>query len=227
MRHDWLPAQPEPPKEEMDWDQWLGPCPWRPYNAAYVGGQWRGHYDFHTSCIGEWGAHTFAQAQAGIDCLDTSPVHYQYVDNPTGDGMVTTFANGVKMILHREGWFHGSCAMRFEGPDGWVEAGDGYAKPDVSSPAMLADLNKIVRDYMARTQRPMSHVRDFLDCVKSRRQPVANAEVMYHSMTSVHAANICMWLKRDMKFDPVKAEFTNDPEANRLRSRAMREPWII
>jgi hypothetical protein len=74
MRHDWLPAQPEPPKDEVDWDQWLGPCPWRPYNAEYVRGGWRGHYDFHTSCIGEWGAHTFAQAQAGIDALDTSAV---------------------------------------------------------------------------------------------------------------------------------------------------------
>ena len=115
--------------------------------------------------------------------------------------------------------------MRFR-PRRLVEAGTD-AKPDVSSPALLADFNKIVRDYMARTQRPMSHARDFLDCVKSRRQPVADAGVMYHSMTSVHAANICMWLKRDMKFDPVKAEFINDPEANRLRSRAMREPWIF
>jgi hypothetical protein len=55
MRHDWLPAEPEPPKDEVDWDQWLGPCPWRPYNSQYVAGGWRGHYDFHTSCIGEWG----------------------------------------------------------------------------------------------------------------------------------------------------------------------------
>jgi len=61
MRHDWLPAEPEPPKGEVDWDQWLGPCPWRPYNSRYVRGGWRGFYDFHTSCIGEWGAHTFAQ----------------------------------------------------------------------------------------------------------------------------------------------------------------------
>jgi hypothetical protein len=56
---------------------------------------------------------------------------------------------------------------------------------------------------------------------------VANPEVMHHSMSTVHAANICMWLKRDMRYDPVKEEFLNDPEANRLRSRAMREPWII
>jgi len=227
MRTDWLPAEPEPPKEVVDWDAWLGPCPWRPFNRAYIGGAWRGHYDFHTSCIGEWGAHTFAQAQAGLDCLDTSPVHYRYVNNPTGDGMVTTFANGAKLILSRgDKYWRGSCGMRFDGPEGWVSAADGYAKPEVSSPALLADFKKIVRDYMARTQRPMSHMRDFLDCVKSRRPTVANPEVMYRSMSTVHAANICMWLKRDMKYDPVKAEFINDPKANRLRSRAMREPWI-
>jgi len=228
MRHDWLPAQPEPSKDEVDWDQWLGPCPWRPYNASYVAGGWRGFYDFHTSCIGEWGAHTFAQAQAGLGTLDTSPVHYKYVNNLTGDGMECTFANGTKLVLSLgDKHFHGSCGMRFDGPGGWVAAGDGYPIPDVSSPELLADREKIVQDYIARTQHPMSHVRDFFDCIKSRRKTVACAEVMYHSMTTVHAANICMWLKRDLRFDPVKAEFINDPEANRLRSRAMRETWSI
>ena len=142
--------------------------------------------------------------------------------------MVTVFPNGVKMILSRgDKWWRGSCGMRFDGPEGWVAAADGYSKPDVSSPAMLADFRKIVADYMARTQRPMSHVRDFFDCVKSRRLTVANPEVMHRSMSTVHAANICMWLKRDLKYDPVKEEFIGDVEANRLRSRAMREPWII
>ncbi len=228
MKHDWLPAEPEPPKDEVDWDQWLGPCPWRPYNQAYARGGWRGYYDFHTSCIGEWGAHTFAQAQAGIDCLNTSATEYHYVNNPTGDEMVTVFPNGVKMILSRgDKWWRGSCGMRFDGPEGWVAAADGYSRPDVSSPKLLADFRKIVADYMVRTQRPMSHVRDFFDCVKSRRQPVANPVVMHRSMSTVHAANICMWLKRDMKYDPVREEFVGDVEANRLRSRAMREPWII
>ncbi len=228
MRHDWLPAQPQPPKEEVDWDEWLGPCPWRPYNAAYIQGAWRGHYDFHTSCIGEWGAHTFAQAQAGLDLLDTSPVAYEYVNNPTGDGMVTRFASGVKMILSRgDKYWHGSCGMRFDGPEGWVSAADGYQKPEVSSPALLADFTKIVRDYQARTGRPMNHVRNFFDCVKSRRLTVAHPEVMYRTMSTVHAANICMWLGRNLRFDPQLAEFVNDPEANRLRSRAMRAPWII
>jgi len=227
MRYDWLPAEPEPPKDVVDWDAWLGPCPWRPFNSSYIAGGWRGFYDFHTSCIGEWGAHTFAQAQAGLDALDTSPVHYQYVPNPTGDGMVTTFANGTKMILSRgDKWWRGSCGMRFDGPEGWVSCADGYAKPDVSNPAMLADLKKIVAEYVERTGHVMSHMRDYLNSVKSRRLTVAHPGVMHHAMTTVHAANICMWLKRDMKYDPVKEEFINDPEANRLRSRAMREPWI-
>jgi len=227
MRHDWLPAEPEPPKEELDWDAWLGPCPWRPYNSQYVAGGWRGHYDFHTSCIGEWGAHTFAQAQAGLNCSQTSPVEYEYVPNETGDGMVTHFANGVRMILSRgDKYWRGSCGERFDGTEGWAAAADGYSKPDVSSPSLLGEYKKVIGDYVARTGRALDHMRNFLDCVKSRQPTVANPEVMHHSMTTVHAANICMWLKRSLKFDPVKEEFIGDDEANRFRSRAMREPYV-
>jgi hypothetical protein len=228
MKYDWLPAQSEPPKDEVDWDQWLGPCPWRPYNSEYTRGGWRGYYDFHTSCIGEWGAHTFAQCQVAIGAANTSAIEYGYVNNPTGDGMVTVFPSGVKMVLSRgDQWWHGSCGVRYEGTEGWVSVADGYSKPELSSPALLADFSKLVKDYMARTERPMSHVRNLFDCIKSRRLTVANPEVMHRSMSTVHAANICMWLKRDMKYDPVKEEFVNDVEANRLRSRAMRAPWII
>jgi hypothetical protein len=191
-----------------------------------VRGRWRGHYDFHTSCIGEWGAHTFAQSQAGLGLLDTSPIEYEYVDNPYGDEMVTRFADGTRMTLHRGNqWWRGSCGMRFEGPEGWVSVADGYSKPEVSHPALLADFQHVVRGIIAREGRPMSHVRNFLDCVKSRRQPVANAVVMHRTMTAVHAANICMWLQRNLRFDPVREEFVNDAEANRMRQRAMRAPY--
>jgi hypothetical protein len=226
MTKEWKPGEAEPAKDEVFWDAWLGPCPWRPYNKSYVMGGWRGQYDFHTSCIGEWGAHTFAQAMAGLNTTDP-PVEYEYVNNTTGDGMVTKFANGTKMILSRGNkYWHGSCGERFDSDDGWVAAADGYRQPEGSLPELLADWKNVVRAYQARTQRPMSHVRNFFDCIRSRRQTVANAEIMYNSMAGVHGANICMWLKRNLKFDPVKAEFINDDEANRLRSRAMREPWI-
>jgi hypothetical protein len=73
----------------------------------------------------------------------------------------------------------------------------------------------------------MNHVRDFLNCVKSRRKPVAGPEVMYRSMIICLAADICEQLKRNLKFDLLKGEFLGDAQANRLRSRAMREPWGV
>jgi len=50
---------------------------------------------------------------------------------------------------------------------------------------------------------------------------------MHRSMTTCHAINICLALKRDLKWDPQKEEFINDPQANRMRARAMRQPWRI
>ena len=228
MPHTWKPAEEQPPQDVVDWDIWLGPCPWRPYNHEYVTGGWRGDYDFHTSCIGEWGAHTFAQAQAGINAGDTSPVEYGYVDNDNGDGMVCRFANGQKLVLSRgDAYWHGSCGERFDGERGWIGSADGYSMTEASSPELLAEYKEVVGEYVARTGRSLDHMRNFLDCVKSREEPVANPTVMHRSMSTVHAANICMWLERDLKYDPVAEEFINDDEANRLRSRAQREPWTI
>ena len=134
----------------------------------------------------------------------------------------------MKLVLSRgDKYWHGSCGMRFDGPEGWVSVADGYSRPEVSHPRLLADFNKVVQDYIARTQRPMSHVRDFFNCVKSRRLTVANPVVMHRSMSTVHAANICMWLKRSLKYDPAREAFIGDAEANRLRSRAMRAPYCF
>ena len=91
----------------------------------------------------------------------------------------------------------------------------------------MVEYNHVLADYTARTQRPMNHVRDFFDCVRSRRLTVANPEVMFRSMSICLAADICEQLKRNLKFDLPNAEFVGDPEANRLRSRAMRAPWQI
>ena len=154
----------------------------------------------------------------------TSPVEYIYPGNASGDGMVTRFASGVKMVLSFKGW-RGTCGVRFEGSEGWASVADGYSMPDVSSPALLAEYRKTMSAYTARHQRPMSHVQDFLSCVKSRRPTVANPDVMHRSMTTNHAINICLALKRDLKWDPGKEAFVGDAEANRMRSRALREPW--
>ena len=231
-RHDWLPAQPEPPRDVVDWDIWLGPAPWRPYNAAYVnGGGWYHFYDFATD-VAMWGAHSVAQALAGLDMTNVSVIEFEYAGPVTS--MPVHLSNGVKLVLFRvagsvwqpcEFW-HGACGERFDGPEGWAAAADGYAGPDVSSPALLRDFQRVLADYTARTQRPLNHVRDFLDCIRSRRPTVANPDVMYRSMKICLAADICDELKRNLRFDLAKAEFVGDPEANRMRSRAMRAPFL-
>ena len=232
LRHDWLPAEPEPPKEELDWDVWLGPCPWRPYNAGYVnGGGWYHFQDFATD-VAMWGAHTVAQALAGLNMTDVSFIEFEYA-KPDAT-MVTRLSNGVKLVLFRVAgsvwepcqYWHGACGERFDGPEGWVAAADGYTKPEVSSPALLGEYRKVLSEYTTRTQRPMNHVRDFFDCIRSRRSTVANPEVMYRSMNICLAADICEQLKRNLKFDLSKAEFVGDREANRMRSRAMRVPYL-
>lgn len=229
--HDWLPTEPEPPKEEVDWDLWLGPSPWRPYNRGYVnGGGWYHYYDFATD-VAMWGAHTVAQALAGIDMTKVSTIAFEFA-GPDAT-MVTRLSNGVKLVLYRVSgsvwerceYWHGACGERFDGPEGWAAAADGYAETDVSSPALLKDYRKVLADYTARTQRPLNHVRDFLDCVRSRRLPVANQDVMLRSMNICLAADICGQLRRNVTFDLAKAEFVGDAEANRLRFRAQRAPF--
>ncbi len=232
LRHDWLPAQPEPPRDELDWDLWLGPCPWRPYNGEYMSGGWYHFYDLATD-VAMWGAHTVAQALAGLDMTDVGFIEFEYAG--PDQTMVTRLSNGVKLVLFRVAgsvwepcqYWHGACGERFDGPEGWVAAADGYSGPDVSSPALLREYKKVLSDYTARTQRPLNHVRDFFDCIRSRRPTVANPDVMYRAMSICLAADICEQLKRNLKFDLRKAEFVGDLQANRLRSRAMRAPYII
>jgi len=231
IRRDWLPAEPEPPKEELDWDLFLGPAPWRPFNQGYLNGGWYHFHDFATD-VAMWGAHTVAQALAGLDLHEVTSIELHY-EGP-GRTIVTRLSNGVKLVLYRvtgsvwdacEYW-HGACGERFDGSEGWAAAADGYSRTETSSPALHRDYQKVLADYTARTQRPLNHVRDFLDCVRSRRQPVANPEVMRRSMNICLAADICEQLGRSLKLDLGSAEFPGDAEANRLRSRAMRAPFL-
>jgi predicted dehydrogenase len=228
--HDWLPAQPEPAKDEVDWDAWLGPCPWRPYNAAYIGGNWRGHYDFHGGGILEWGTHTVDLCQWANQSDDTVPVEYWTTKDANGVKTARVegrYANGVKIVMRNSDWLPlGTCCARYVGEEGWVETGDS-GRMEVSSPA----LRKELKFFGTPGTDPIFHVREFLDCVKSRKKTASNADVAAYAHIASHCAKIAWDTDTHLKFDPVKEEFLgNSPEvevANRLRSRAMRSPWRI
>jgi len=234
--HDWLPAEPEPPREVIDWDLWLGPAPWRPYNHRYVvDRKWRGYYDFDAGAkLLDWGAHTVDICQWTNDADSTMPVEYE----PDGGTIYARYANGVKLVMRPTGWIGqseqgvsdagafdgstGTCPVRFEGDEGWVETGDNGSM-EFSSAALRSHW----RSFTMLGTDPSRHTRDFLDCVKSRGVPAANHRVMRHSHLACHAAAIAWQLGRKVRFDPVKEEFVGDEEANRMRARALREPWHV
>ena len=97
--HDWLPAQPEPSKDDIDWDLWVGPCPWRPYNRSYIDGGWHGCFDFHGGGILEWGAHTVDLCNWAGTNDEKTPALYE----PAGMGASTpaTWNGGKRRRLRR------------------------------------------------------------------------------------------------------------------------------
>ncbi len=217
-RHDWLPAEPEPPKDEVDWEAWLGPCPWRPYNSQYVARGWKGHFDFHGGGILEWGSHTVDLCQWAAQKDDTTPVEYI----PEVSGVVCTYADGLKLVMRDSGWMGlGTCSVRYEGDEGWIETGD--SGQFAIYPESLRTERTVFT--MAGTD-PSTHVRNFLDCVKTRRPANTNSDVAAQSHIVCHSAYIAWQLGRTLKYDPATHEF-DDADANRMRSRAMREPYRI
>ncbi|MEI7901426.1 MAG: Gfo/Idh/MocA family oxidoreductase, partial [bacterium] len=145
FRHEWLPAEAEPSKDELDWDLWLGPCPWRPYNRGYLASGWYNFYDLATD-VAMWGAHTIAQGLAGVDMTKTRFVDIEC--DPASPDLAVRLAPDLKMVLIRSSkYWHGSCGERFDGSEGWLSAADGYSRPDASSPALLSDYKKVVGDY--------------------------------------------------------------------------------
>ncbi|MCA9102746.1 MAG: Gfo/Idh/MocA family oxidoreductase [Planctomycetales bacterium] len=227
----WLPAEDAPPIEVVDWDMYLGPAAWRPFNNVMLngfhfekGGGFMGCFEEDGSFSGggvlEWGSHCVDLCQWAAGADGTAPVEY----NPPQDGeIVARYANGVELILREKDWLPlGSCPVRFEGDDGWVETGDS-GKFVLSSPELLAGRTvEEIGGYPATF-----HVRDFLDCVKTRNKPKGDADTACFAHIACHAANIALLLDRQVNYDLAKHEFIDDAEANRLRGEALRAPWRI
>ncbi|WP_417744676.1 Gfo/Idh/MocA family protein [Rosistilla oblonga] len=227
LDNSWLPGEPTPDRETCDWNMWLGPAPWRPYNSKYVSGGWRGYHDFDSGArLLDWGAHTVDLCQMANGSDDTLPVEY----TPSETNITCRYANGVKLVIdflkdpfgdRGPKWITrlGTCPVRFVGSEGSVETGDSgeiVVKP--------ADLQARVGDYKRVVGLDVTaHARDFFDCVKSRKAPVANGEVMRRSHVACHAAALAWILQRKLTLDPKTEAFIGDDEANRLRSRPARD----
>ncbi len=228
MDSTWLPGEPTPPKDVCDWNMWLGPAPWRPYNSKYVSGGWRGYYDFDSGArLLDWGAHTVDLCQWANQADETMPISFE----PSDKGITCMYANGVKLILdflptpfgdRGPNWITklGTCPVRFVGDEGWLETGDS-GETEVSSDKLRRELEESAGK--VKGLDVLQHARNFFDCIKSRKPTVANPEVMRNSHVACHAAAMSWMLNRKLNFDPVKQMFVDDDEANRLRTRPARD----
>ena len=220
---------PQPVPPGLDWELWLGPATWAPYCPDRVHFNFRWISDYSCGMLADWGMHLLDTAQWGNDSEHTGPVEVEGSGQYYANGLYDTahhfdltykYASGVVLHVKSTG-----PAIRFEGSDGWVGNTGWRAPVEASSPAILDSVIGPEETHLYTC--PQGEHRNFLDCVKSRKDPYFPAEIAQRCNTICHMGNIAMQLRRKLRWDPEHERFVDDPEANRLLSRVYREPWGV
>lgn len=218
---------PAPVPEDLNYDLWLGPAPFRPYTPKLTNDEvWRQIRDFSGGSLTDWGAHIIDTAQVGNFAENTGPVAVSGKGVIPPDSMNTvpqdyelhyTYENGVAMEVKS-----GGVAIRFEGSDGWV-AMNGWIGPLEAS---NMDVFRKTYDPAATKiwPRPPREHRNFLDGIRTGVTPTYSAEGLHRLSTVMHMGAIAMELDKPLRWDP-KAESFDDAKANDLRSRPTRDDW--
>ena len=218
---------PKPVPAELDYEMWLGPAPYAPYCSGRLPYHWRWIRDYSGGQLTDWGAHLLDTAQWANDTERTGPVEVEGTGTRHERGLYDTYhqyhltykyANGVEMTVDGSG-----VALRFEGTEGWIGNDGWVGNLQASSPEILNSV--IGPDEIHLFTCPAGEHRNFLDCVKSRRDPYFPAEIGHRCCSVAHLGNIAMDLGRKLRWDPVTERFADDETANRMLSRPAREPW--
>ena len=223
-----IPAEQKVP-EGLDFDFWLGHTPLAPYCDRRCHFWWRFILAHGGGEMTDRGAHVIDIAQLVHFTDDTGPVEFKAKGGRKAGSLYDAFmeyefenvyADGVRMIGSSANQARG---VKFEGDKGWIFVHIHGQSLEASSPAILQE--KIAENAI-RVPRSPGHHRDFLDCVKSRKQPLANAEVGHRTASICHLNNIAMTVGKGFKWDPVR-ETTDCDEANKLLTPVMRAPWKL
>jgi len=206
----YLPPVPVP--DGVDWDGWLGPAPWRPFHPTLIAGGFRPFRDYSGGGMTDWGCHGFGGALFALNLHRTGPVQIIPPDGKDHPRLTYVFTNGVR-IYHGGGW---GDILAFRGTEGELPS---RTKDATERP--LPDIH--IENYKGQGEI----FGDFLHCVQTREKPFRDIEVAHRTATTCHLGNIAYWLKRPIRWDPEREEILDDPEATRLLSRTMREPWNL
>jgi predicted dehydrogenase len=237
-----LPGEPVP--EGLDWDRWLGPAPWRPFNSRFheYGRPkrvvpWHFCRDFGGGNLTSNAVHAFDVVQWGLGMDESGPVSIMPPGTQACPSLTFEYRNGVLLQVVDwkldpqkhfvpEGWDVKTAikdfGALFVGEDGWIHVGrqgflEGYPAGILEQPASEP----------APPHPVDNHHQNWLACVKQRQRPVCDVAVGCRSTIVSHLGCIAHWTGRPLKWDPDKERFLEDDESNRLRFRALRPPWRL
>ncbi len=238
-------TKPVPVPAGLDYDLWLGPAPWSPYCNGRCYGSFRQVSDYSSGPIADWAGHHVDIAQWGMGTDYTGPVEIEakgqfnsegLFDNMTTYRIECKYAEGHTLIiedsnnrehgrdgkLFTKGTFGMNIGILFEGSEGWIQ------------------VNRMGMDVFPESVRKSSigpndihlyksndHKQNFLECIRSRAQTAAPAEIAHRTITIGYLGIIAMKLGQKLQWDPKTEKFVGNEHANRMLTRPMRSPWHI
>jgi hypothetical protein len=234
--------QPMPVPAGFDYTTWLGPAPEAPYHKDRCLYKFRFISDYSGGQTTNFGAHSLDLAQLGHGSELTGPVEFNDSGSvwPTPGSLFTTatkaafrakYADGVELVCETRTPF----GARFEGSEGWIQVGYGdFTASNESLKTSVIGPNEIHLPQSVPGKPTTNyssvgahHVRNFLDAVKSRQDPIEPVEVGHRTATLCHLGNIAMKLGRKIQWDPDAEQILGDDEASAMLTRPMREPWTL
>ena len=214
-----LAEQPVP--ADIDYDRWLGPAPWRPYNITRVRG-WRTFWDYGSRKNGDWGAHHFDIVQWALEMDGNGPVLFVPKGFEGEPYQYHQYANGLKVTASTGGGPANGAMIRFVGKNGEVKVSRGQIE---TTPAGLA--SRIPSSSEFRAYRSNDHRQNWLDSIISRRPPICPATVGASTFDICGLAGIAERLNRPVRWNPEKREITGDPEASRFADYTRRAGYPL
>ena len=212
----------------FDYDMWLGPAPEAPYSPGRCHWNFRWISDYSGGMLTDWGAHYVDTAQWANNSDHSGPISVGGKGEFLSGDIYNTanifdlmyeYANGVTMQV-----YSGGTSIGFEGTEGWIQCLGWRGELEASKESILkAELKRgDTRLYTAASEH-----RNFIDCVKSRKETFVPVEAGHRTASALHIGNIAMKLGRKVNWDPEKEAFIDDDEANAMRSRVSRDPWKL
>jgi predicted dehydrogenase len=220
----YLPPQTLP--GGLDWEMWLGPNSFAEFNSdlappltADFWARWRNYKEFGGGGMTDWGAHMFDIVQWSLDKDNSGPVEIIPPNGKDIQFLTYRYDNGITMTHENFGIAN---AIRFIGSKGTLDVQ--RRKLETSDP-LLKD--RVIGANEKKVYFSDNHYLDFLEAIKTRKNPICDVEIGHRTATVCNIGNIAYELKRPLQWDPEKEKFRKDSEANAKLSRPLRKEWKI